>query len=169
MDASAWVSVVAAVLSVVAVAVALRQNRYARREATLSALIPLYESFHSDPIRRIRGRVYRSGLTPGELTGEDEQDLRQLLNKLEFLGALVANKLVDLDVVRSIFHHSVTDVWPSVRAYIHAQRTNPDRRVPRYAQNYEALVKKYDGGAVSACHGLRKEDLAPYWELERRR
>ncbi len=170
MGPAEWIAVGAAVISFIAVGVSVRQAKYARREATIAALLPLYDSYNSDPMREIRQFIYRSPFPVEQWTPQRENDLRQLLNKLEFLGALVNNKLVDFDVVRSIFHHSVTDTWqPQVRAHICAQRRSEQRKVPQYGLNYEKLVKRYNPALPGACDDLSDTDMEPFWRLEQAR
>ena len=170
MDTGTWIAVVAAVISLVAVVIAARQARYARREATIAALLPFYDEYNSEPMRKIRAFAYRSTFTAEEMTPQHEDDLRQLLSKLEFLGALVDNKLVDFNVVKSIFHHSVTDVWqPQIRAYICAQRHKARLQVRDYGSNYEKLVKRYNPKLPAACDEVSNADMEPFWRLEQAR
>lgn len=157
------------VLSAAAVLFYRNQWREARRAAAISALLPFYQYYHSDRLRRARHRLYEQPVSYS-MTREEEEELRLLLNHLEFLGALVENNLVDFPVVYSIFQHSVQDVWRNSREYVFARRrggvdsakdeseqgdhgksqsnatwaTRAAPPVRRYARNFELLQQRYE-------------------------
>jgi len=146
LDTAAWgiaAAIVAALAGVLVAVVSIIQITLARRGATLAAIQPFYVHYHSGELRRIRGELYSGRLDLGALQDVDKKALEELINSLEFLGALVNNQLVSFKVVRSIFHSSIPDLWPYVRPYVLARRAQGVNPRPLYARNYELLAARY--------------------------
>jgi hypothetical protein len=114
-----------------------------RRSATLAAIQPFYLKYHSPEIQDLRREIYNDRLDFATLDTEGTRKLGELINSLEYLGALVNNEIISFDVVRSIFHTSVHGLYPHLRAYIQRQRDKGPLRKD-YARNYEKLVARYD-------------------------
>lgn len=138
------VAVLGLVAGVSGLLVSSYQSTLVRRDTTLSALLPLYEQYHCAQFRQTRRKIYEGRYDFDHLTPEEEEEIRSLLNALEFLGTLVQQRVVDFRVVRNLFRRSPEPVWDGLRAFVEAQRgaTAPSP-VPDYAKNYEALVQRY--------------------------
>lgn len=126
---------------------AAQQLEIATRGATLNAILPFYEKYHSPKMREIRRAVYRAGdggVDPDRIKARPgwKDDIEELLNDLEFLGSLVSNELISFAVVESVFHTSVPRLYPRLRPYIIEQRES-DKGRATYAKNYEALCNRY--------------------------
>jgi hypothetical protein len=135
-------AIVAAVAGAAVAWASATQLILARRTATLNAIQPFYTRYHSPAARELRREIYRGEIEFSTITPEKRQQIEDLINSLEFLGALVNNKLISFRVVKSIFHTSVSGLYPPLTPYIMQQRQQgPTRK--NYALNYEKLAKRY--------------------------
>jgi len=134
-------------VGVVGLAIGAYQVTLGRRAATLAALIPLYRDYQSPALQVTRDRVYQNHFDLNNLSADEDQQIRDLLNALEFLGALVTNHIVSFTVVKSLFHNSPLPVWNALEPFVRRQRAGDpganQRSVPGYAKNYETLVGRY--------------------------
>jgi hypothetical protein len=140
MSQSSMIALAGVLIALATFVYARRQIVEARRATALGALMPFFESWHSEECKRTRGRLYTGDLIPGDLSVDDEARLRLVLDRLELLGALVENRIVDFPVVQSMFWHSPVKVWKPAKPFIDAQRAAGQER---YAHNYELLVGRY--------------------------
>lgn len=109
----------------------------------LVALFSFYEKYQSERYRGIRSRLYKGQYDLDTLNSEQEDELRDLLNMLEFLGALVETNLLGFKTVSTIFYHSPVDIWPHVQPFVTKIRSQENHPVRNYARNYENLVGRY--------------------------
>jgi hypothetical protein len=140
-SAIAAISAACGTLIVLAAAVyAYLQVREARLARTMSILWAFHDRYHSDPLRTFRRR-----LIGGELGGLDQLDaadigmLANLIDQLEFLGILVNRKLLDFDLVVTVFPYSPPRVRKAVESYILPRRRQP----PHYGAHFEEFIRRY--------------------------
>ncbi|MFI7588686.1 hypothetical protein ACIB24_16565 [Spongisporangium articulatum] len=141
-------SVVATLIVVAAAVYGHFQLGELRRARNVAALMEFHDYYHSLPVRDVRGRLLSGELGgPAELIDsrhalapEDDHRLWQMVDKLEFLAALVNRRLVDFDVAYSIFSWSPPLVWAKIEPVVvhHRARGNP-----QYCVNLERLVTSY--------------------------
>src|SRR3954453_16209176 len=111
-------AVIAALSAVSATAVAIYQAKLAQRSANLTGLLPLYERYQSDYYRGTRAKLYNGKYDLDALAPAQEHELRDLLNMLEFLRALLRNRILGFKTASAIFYHSPVDVWWHLRPFI---------------------------------------------------
>ena len=109
-------SVVGAVTGLLGLGIALVQARLLHHASTLAALLPLYERYMSNDMRRVRRTIYLNGYDFEALTPDEEDEIRLLMADIELLSVLVNEKIVSLGVVRALFGRSLPRVMARSRA-----------------------------------------------------
>jgi hypothetical protein len=140
-------SVVGAVTGLFGLGIALVQARLSHHASTLAALLPLYERYQSNDMRRVRRTIYFNDYDFEALTPDQEDEIRLLMADIELLSVLVNEKIVSLAVVRALFSPSLPAVYGKVKVpWIDAQRD--PHKVPepasQYARNFQTLIERYD-------------------------
>jgi hypothetical protein len=139
-------SVLGAVTGLLGLGIALVQARLSHQASTLQALLPLYERYQSNDMRRVRRTIYRKDYNFNALTPDQEDEIRLLMADIELLSMLVNEKIVSLGAVRALFRRSLPTVWRELKVpWIYAQR-KPRELEPAsdYAKNFEILMERYD-------------------------
>jgi hypothetical protein len=139
-------SVVGALTGLFGLGIALVQARLSHHASTLEALLPLYERYQSNDMRRVRRTIYLNGYDFNALTPDEEDEIRLLMADIELLSVLVNEKIVSLGVVRALFRRSLPAVYGKLKdPWIDAQRRY---KVPepasQYARNLQVLIERYD-------------------------
>lgn len=122
------------------------QSRLVKRDTTLTGLLPVRERYHSGDLPRVRQRVYRREYDFSNLTEDEYDQLRRLLEELDFLGTLVKEKVVDARVVMSLYRNSPLALWTELYPFVELVRNGGLMAGPQptYAWNYERLVRRYE-------------------------
>ncbi|MEW2469175.1 hypothetical protein AB0919_29830 [Streptomyces sp. NPDC046994] len=144
-DMSAWDATAAvssafsAVIVTVACGYAAAQVREARHARAIQSLVVLHQEYQAPDLRRMRRRIRDGGIMDATaLTGDDEEALEDLLQKLELVALLVRRGLVQCE--------DVVDLFPSVPLIIAKVQPFIDRRrltQPSYARHTIALAGRY--------------------------
>lgn len=138
--------IVGAVSGITALIVSGYQAQLAKRATSLQAVLPMYELYQSPAFRQTRAKLYRRELSFKTLSFDEEQDLRTLINHLEFLRTLVELRIVGFNVVHDLYRKSPPLVWREIeRTWVRMQREGalPEPN-PGYARNFEKLMRRYD-------------------------
>jgi len=139
-------SIIGAASGLSGLLISYHQAHLAERAATQEALLPLYERYQSNDMRRVRRQIYGGDYDYKNLTSNQEDEIRLLLADYELLGVLVLEKIVDLKVVKRLYQDSPPSIW---RAREHTwikkvRTTGPLITAPKYACNFQDLMKIYD-------------------------
>jgi hypothetical protein len=141
---SATIQTISSVASTVIVAVALvyagAQVREAKIGRRMDLLLTFHDRYHKEPVRDFRLRLLSGQLgLLDQLSPEDNLQLRNLIDELNFLALLVKNNLLDFQTVVSFFYYSPPRVWDKTQTYIQSERVTS----PAYAQELERLAGHY--------------------------
>jgi hypothetical protein len=129
-----------------AAAYAYLQVREARLARTMSILWAFHDRYHADPLRTFRRRLIAGELGDlNQLDGADVSALANLIDLLEFLGILVERKLLDFNLVLTVFSYSPPRVWKAVEPYILPRRKRP----PYYGAYFEKLIRRYSQAGMT--------------------
>ncbi|WP_306204118.1 DUF4760 domain-containing protein [Actinoplanes sp. RD1] len=138
--------VVAALALLVSAGVAWRQLNYMRHGTMLPVALDMFAEFRTPQFRTCM-RYLTEDLHREHPPGEEgilslPDDVRALVvpavSYFNNLGLLVAQRVVDPDVVRGFMNHSILRAWDRTAPYIRVERAR--RNDPAYYQYFEHLA-----------------------------
>lgn len=121
------------------------QLREARLSRNASLLLDIRDRYHTPESREVRRRLLAGDfgapqtLNVDALPPSDFHAFWDLLDQLELVGLLVERRLLDVDLVTSVFHRSPPRIWQAVEPYIRARR----REVPNEGRYFELLARRF--------------------------
>jgi hypothetical protein len=151
-------TLISTVVSLVSLAAAFAALLYARQAVAesrasknLSALMELHRQAMSDDYRELRGRLFYTGEFDELVTepyGPRHEEIHRLLGLYEMVGAFTRHKLLDADLVFSLFPVSLIKCYDKTRPYIEYYRVKSSH--PLYVHNFvwlaETLRQRATGG-----------------------
>jgi len=139
---STWVAVtalssgVAALVVVVGTFIALRSLREAERARSAATLLQFQAWQSSEAAKSFRRRLY-AGEVFWQHSDADRAALEDAVDQHEFLGMLVARRLVDAEVAATFYRYSPRRVWEHALDFIESTRVG----APGYGLYLQALVE----------------------------
>lgn len=137
---AAVAAAVQAVVVVIAAVYALLQVRESRRSSDLASLTHLYAQIDSDSAREDRRRLHNE--LPADLTGvlsaEQYALLYRVVGIFNFLGDLIAKKLLDFDLIADSHARPISRNWQRLEPWIRQQRQHE----AHFAAAFEGLGKR---------------------------
>jgi len=128
------------VIVAVAAVYASLQVREARLARNVQTMLAIHQHYQTEELKGIRRRLYTHEL--GDLRqlpeGPERQALDDLLRQMELLAVLVDRKILDFELVTTVYPHSLLRVWQEVQPYV----LNRREIAPRYAIHLERLARR---------------------------
>lgn len=137
---AATASAVQAIVVVIAAVYAFMQVRESRRSSDLASLTHLYAQIDSDSAREDRRRLHNelpSDLTK-ELTADQYALLYRVVGTFNFLGDLIANNLIDFELVACSHARPISRNWQRLEPWVRQQREHE----AKFAAAFELLGAK---------------------------
>ena len=120
------------------------QLKESRRVRSLDTVLALHNRFLSPDLAALR-QLLDGVVGPADPSSiwdtPDGLLLREMIDQMELLGALVRERAVDFDLVRAVFPFFAR-TWQTVEPYVMTRRSLGPR-YERYGGNAEYLAKQY--------------------------
>lgn len=130
---------VEALVVLVAVVVAFRHLREARKSRILSLFLPIYQNINSLEAKAQRKVLFeKAPIDVDHLTNNENLTINEIVSQFDFLGFLLKHKVIEKSLIRCFYYGMVIRTWDCAWPYIMNQRKI---RGAKYAQYFELLAK----------------------------